>query len=694
MYAILWVAAVLLFCHLHDTFDRRNYCRSKSGTCPSSATSDAADYFKELKRNWSDQVAVYPVETGRAGNTLWVPREFKAEYAPITHPKEIRLLYVTCEGPDKRFKSRFIHTSYDNVSTPYIAISYTWGTNIAVASTIPQGENQYIDLTESASRVLETLLVPGETLPLWIDAICIDQNNVTEQNHQLRLMREIYSNAHQVVVSLGAPTQDSSRAMDLIPQVEDAFIRLAKRNLSITETNVCQHTCTLSPGPDWTALRALFRLPWFTRIWVIQEVALGRRPVFVLGDRAVSWNSMASVALTFYKENLLMMLAYEFSRPVLQLADPHGVKLLMQMNTARATCQSKERTDFQDLLLHYHHFDATKPQDHIYALLGLASPATRKLLLPDYTLDLGDVYQETAVKLLQQGNSIALLHRAGIGYPRRLRGLPSWVPEWNSTYPEMVFGASHQNAGYNAARGTNPSVVINTETGSLHLDGWLVENVYKVGSARDPIYDGIDRHSPQSLKNFANVYSWIEEAEKLAIEFYLAGHWRVKHRVPSVFSLLKRLRYITGEPLLEALAQTLLAKHVQYPTTFDFSGCYTAWRTYYKQWMRKAGRLKVKDHEWKKIMSFEENFVAATLDRAFFVTDNGRMGLGSPNMQESDVVAIFKGGRTPFILRRNVGCNGLCRNFTLVGEVYVQGLMHGEWMQTGKEATVETIEIT
>ncbi|OCK73360.1 HET-domain-containing protein [Lepidopterella palustris CBS 459.81] len=624
MYAILWVAAVLLFCHLHDTFDRRNYCRSKSGTCPSSATSDAADYFKELKRNWSDQVAVYPVETGRAGNTLWVPREFKAEYAPITHPKEIRLLYVTCEGPDKRFKSRFIHTSYDNVSTPYIAISYTWGTNIAVASTIPQGENQYIDLTESASRVLETLLVPGETLPLWIDAICIDQNNVTEQNHQLRLMREIYSNAHQVVVSLGAPTQDSSRAMDLIPQ-----------------TNVCQHTCTLSPGPDWTALRALFRLPWFTRIWVIQEVALGRRPVFVLGDRAVSWNSMAS-----------------------------------------------------DLLLHYHHFDATKPQDHIYALLGLASPATRKLLLPDYTLDLGDVYQETAVKLLQQGNSIALLHRAGIGYPRRLRGLPSWVPEWNSTYPEMVFGASHQNAGYNAARGTNPSVVINTETGSLHLDGWLVENVYKVGSARDPIYDGIDRHSPQSLKNFANVYSWIEEAEKLAIEFYLAGHWRVKHRVPSVFSLLKRLRYITGEPLLEALAQTLLAKHVQYPTTFDFSGCYTAWRTYYKQWMRKAGRLKVKDHEWKKIMSFEENFVAATLDRAFFVTDNGRMGLGSPNMQESDVVAIFKGGRTPFILRRNVGCNGLCRNFTLVGEVYVQGLMHGEWMQTGKEATVETIEIT
>jgi hypothetical protein len=85
---------------------------------------------------------------------------------------------------------------------------------------------------------------------MWIDAICINQDNREEKEHQIPLMAEIYSKALRVVVWLGEAEDDSDRALE--------EIRLAGE----------KSTRILKAESTQKAIRQLLRRPWFRRIWV------------------------------------------------------------------------------------------------------------------------------------------------------------------------------------------------------------------------------------------------------------------------------------------------------------------------------------------------------------------------------------------------------------------------------------------
>src|ERR1700742_213995 len=72
------------------------------------------------------------------------------QYTPMSNSREIRLLEVTCEGNDRRFRSDFVHVNVDTPSHDYVAISYTWD-DPRPASTIPCGDSQHLHLPQSAS---------------------------------------------------------------------------------------------------------------------------------------------------------------------------------------------------------------------------------------------------------------------------------------------------------------------------------------------------------------------------------------------------------------------------------------------------------------------------------------------------------------------------------------------------------------
>ena len=85
---------------------------------------------------------------------------------------------------------------------------------------------------------------------MWIDAICIDQENEKEKEHQLPLMAEIYAKARSVVVWLGRDENNSDQALEAI--------RLAGQNPEISsDADLVQE-----------ALMHLLHRPWFRRIWV------------------------------------------------------------------------------------------------------------------------------------------------------------------------------------------------------------------------------------------------------------------------------------------------------------------------------------------------------------------------------------------------------------------------------------------
>jgi hypothetical protein len=90
---------------------------------------------------------------------------------------------------------------------PYVALSYSWGLKERYADIqlngvlVPVGRNLW--------EFLRQMREQRQYVELWVDALSIDQANVRERNHQVKMMREIYMGAHSVVVWLGDADDES-----------------------------------------------------------------------------------------------------------------------------------------------------------------------------------------------------------------------------------------------------------------------------------------------------------------------------------------------------------------------------------------------------------------------------------------------------------------------------------------------------
>ena len=166
----------------------------------------------------------------------------------------------------------------------YVALSYTWGSPNQTAKIEVNGIQ--VPNLEVALGVLRDKPAMRQGCALWVDALCIDQSNLFERSEVVGRMRDIYKRARSVVLWIGREDKDGAKAIQLITTLSAAFakdfsIRLA-RCLRDGE-------CSIPPG-SWAALEALMQRPYWTRVWILQEVAMGNRSTPVLcGNHLVTW---------------------------------------------------------------------------------------------------------------------------------------------------------------------------------------------------------------------------------------------------------------------------------------------------------------------------------------------------------------------------------------------------------------------
>ncbi|KAK6600797.1 het domain protein [Botrytis cinerea] len=254
----------------------------------------------------------------------------------------------------------------------YEALSYVWGDADNSCSICVNGHSLIV--RANLHSALLRLRDPVLDRIIWIDAICINQEDLNERGHQVQLMAKIYSKASQVVVWLGEAADNSDLAL------EEIVIAANQSEISSRKTTR-------------KAIIALLQRPWFRRIWVLQEAAAARHILIMCG--LVEIDGYAFCA------GLNASNVYLEAYPRLQRLI-RSVTYLMKEATLRPRYATSSSDNFSldirplsELMETYYTREATDDRDKVYALLAMCSDSpTSAGLLPDYTILWEQLFQQ------------------------------------------------------------------------------------------------------------------------------------------------------------------------------------------------------------------------------------------------------------------------------------------------------------
>jgi hypothetical protein len=204
---------------------------------------------------------------------------------------------------------------------------------------------------------------PTHSLPLWVDAICVNQKDTKERNEQVALMSFIYTRAQMVVAWLGVKdynTQlDPFRSMSM--DWKSGQIPLLAASLAgITNFHS-------SPEPDYGTLVRIAKSSYWTRLWTVQESYLPRLLVYVYGSRAWLYDDLQRWEVL--KAVISKPAPLE---PLVQAVDDYAFGAMFRLLDARKERYS-DSMRLSSLIERFAHQACTEPRDRVYSLLVLAN---------------------------------------------------------------------------------------------------------------------------------------------------------------------------------------------------------------------------------------------------------------------------------------------------------------------------------
>ncbi len=575
----------------------------------------------------------------------------------------IRILDIKNGDPDSPLEFSF-HLTHLGDHPPYEALSYTWGLLGDSATVHFQGIQ--ISIPSNLRDALLMLRKSTSNRIVWADSLCIDQNDNEEKNQQVALMGRIYGQASQVIVWLGTdPKGVAPMAFDLARQLaRHDYPLLPRKSSSIKPRHEVKNdlewfALVAYARPDqindlepaeidrWNALAEIYRRPWFTRIWVIQEVGMASSVIVRCGTATITWRDLVDAAGCIDDRAAPFAIHFDMLDGVQQCFDLYWI-------FSEAGCEKS----FTETLIDGKSFSSTDIKDKVYALLSHPSArigAGRAILQPQYNDPIGKLYTDLTTELLRSTRSLQVLsavqHRAVKDLEQT--GFPSWVPRWAEEPWSFMLGATIRCQTYRAGLETEPEYDLVPDELALKVRGILFHQVSSCCS----VISGEAYRSRES------------------------GH---TNPVDSIERLLKtneeasREAYPTNEQWLQAHYMTL--------TAGMFMGSQEDYARYQK-WNVSEQRSGQNPTEGNADM-FATTARLWSEKRRPFLTVKGNVGLGPSVLQEQDLVCVLFGCMVPFILRKQGN------RYRLVGECYVHGIMKGEAIQSWFKGDIAKQEFT
>ena len=370
-------------------------------------------------------------------------------------PKAIRLVVVLpATSKSAAIDCVLCHESLDN-NPQYEALSYTWGDMADTRDIRVDGKS--FTVTKNLFVALQHLRSRSSPRVIWIDALCINQNDIPERNHQGQQMRDIYKQASEVLIWLGPESNTTATAIHFMseiplwingryPDLLDPYDTLSRKDY------VTSRLKTLLLLDDfrerWIALSQFLERPWWGRIWVSQEVAVASKMRFFCGSLVIQMPIIEDF-INFWQSYHLMMgpIAAEtgtIRNPFINKLYFHMIKLVVLACNRRHFQQSISQgtpVDITHLIATSSFMNSTDPRDRIFALLGMTfdSRYGDHLLVADYSLTTREVYINVTTHILRSRQTLDILNHVSHDSIERedstpgeaVHSLPSWVPDWS-----------------------------------------------------------------------------------------------------------------------------------------------------------------------------------------------------------------------------------------------------------------------
>jgi hypothetical protein len=611
----------------------------------------------------------------------------------------------------------------------YDALSYAWGNSTDTTTIICNG----IELSIStALHVALRHLLEGAVRslrPLWIDAICLNQQDDDEKAHLVPCMGNIYKLATRTLIWLGEAADESDKAMEFLRDLdqktkvrehtrytgrEDYLGRFNSLQTNQNDRRVMKSVVALLRrswfSRLWKRKRqtdqisrqimesvvALLQRSWFSRLWTMQEVVFSQNPQMVCGGKSLGWSAIQTFRDTVQKLQFRPLR----SRPGIGLFSWNEiikiVLLPLALEGLRLEVRRGRDCDVGALLVLSEWKDCKEAVDRIWAISALFSERlqqrVREADIIDYSASGRHEYWKSYLNFmkmlyLEHPQQLWDVIYFGTGLTKN-PNLPSWCPDFNATrkYHKYLYTEEGCRAGFPDANSSiTPTLLLSSESALLTVKGFTFETVQSV------------------TQNILQAFTLLEEAiedEKKALRDWLQEAFRL---VRETFGVSREAVVRLCQTLLP-LKQAYLLMSTEAWQQVEFVLSVTV------AYLYEAGVFGLSDlgdevpesirSEYDEAVKnitteiIEDGGPLRFLGRTFITTTHGGIGIGTADMRSGDMICIIEGAEAVFVLRSvhdTVLSSGIYSQedldqhqelFRHVGDVYIHGCMCGEAFTT------------
>ncbi|KAN0094196.1 Heterokaryon incompatibility protein (HET) domain containing protein [Hyaloscypha variabilis] len=548
---------------------------------------------------------------------------------------DIRLLELAPGGPEDELTAT-LSTASLNSSPSYEVLSYVWGDMTTPRSI--QIQSSSFAITKNLEAALRGLRLPNQHRTLWVDAICIDQDDLPERQSQVQLMKQIYSQSSRVLTWLGEEEEGDKEVFDFLASLSSG-------------TYVFTRDCVDQPDDEY-------------------QKGDCETPIYIAYDQLRASEFLAGTYDNYC--SLCMPCRYGLNTYT------HQVGGIMALRNA---VEHGAQADLLECVVRNRSRLATDPRDKVYAFLGISATFQADLVVPDYAQTVEEVYVDFAFQTMKMGGPRILLH-AGDCEPSQYQ-LPSWVPDWTaprlSSYGDiMMVTRQVRYALFNACgeKMAIPTFYSAIPPGVIGFEGVLVDSVRHVGELHP-------------WNKWSSDSSILKQWEDLAIlDKDPDMFWRTMLCDTVIMGQFRGSKYSRAGPEHETCFWQgwNLKMKSELPEEAQQSAFLS----------NNIEAIKIEGGplwESPSIVQVLGSMPVAQLGRRLFVTKTGYIGIGPSTIQEGDEIWVVATCKVPLIVRKCDEDEAITRFaedivyplYTLVGDSYVHGVMDGEKTSSWEE---------